>query len=126
MSTVMVVPVWDQAYGQGNNAAYHICAFANVQIVSYQLSAQNMITARFLGFTDCGRSANAPLFTLAALNPGQFDQALTFYDPVGNQIVCAFEDIDILSKHSDQDFQDLVFTVKSTDPVPQRTECAGP
>jgi hypothetical protein len=66
---------------------------------------------------------NAPLFTLASLNPGQFDQAVTFYDPVGRQIICAFEDINIVGGKSDQDFQDLVFTVKPIDPMPQITEC---
>jgi hypothetical protein len=69
---------------------------------------------------------NPPLFTLASLNPGQFDQALTFYDPVGGQIICAFEDINIISGNSDQDFQDLVFTVKPIDPMPQSTECLNP
>jgi len=125
-SVVIVVPVWDRAQGQGNNAAYHVSAFANIQIVSYQLATQNRITARFLGFADCGKHSNPPLFTLANLNPGQFDQALTFYDPVGGQIVCAFEDIDIMSNHSDQDFQDLIFTVKPVDAIPQKTECFGP
>ncbi len=69
---------------------------------------------------------NPPLFTLASLNPGQFDQAMTFYDPVGNQIICAFEDINIVSGASDQDFQDLVFTVKPIDPMPLLTECLDP
>lgn len=121
----VVVPVWDQVHGEGSKATYHVSAFADVQIISYQLASQNVITARFLGFTDCGKHVNPPLFTLASLNPGQFDQALTFYDPAGGQIVCAFEDVDIMSNHSDLDFQDLVFTVKPIDPLPQSIECSG-
>ena len=126
IGSTIVVPVWDQARGSGSKAAYHISAFANVQIVSYQLSSQNVIAARFLGFANCGRRVNAPLFTLSSLNPGQFSQAMSFYDPVGQQIVCAFEDIDIMSQNSDLDFQDLVFTVKPIDPLPQRTDCFDP
>jgi hypothetical protein len=125
-NVTIVVPVWDQVHGKGSKATYHIVAFANVQIISYQLPSQNIITARFLGFTDCGKRVNPPLFTLASLNPGQFDQAVTFYDPAGGQIVCAFEDVDIMSSHSDLDFQDLVFTVKPIDPLPQNTECSNP
>jgi hypothetical protein len=83
-----------------------------------------MIPNGRLADAQAGRG-NAPLFTLASLNPGQFDQAVTFYDPVGGQIVCAFEDIEIVGGKSDQDFQDLVFTVTPIDPMPQLTECLG-
>ena len=54
----IVVPVWDQARGQGENAAYHIVRFAFVQILSYQLPAQNRITAQFLGYADCDSAPN--------------------------------------------------------------------
>lgn len=81
-----------------------------------------MIPNGTLADAKAGRG-NPPLFTLASLNPGQFDQALTFYDPVGGQIICAFEDINIISGESDQDFQDLIFTVKPVDPMPQYAEC---
>ena len=54
LSIQIVVPVWDQVRGQGDNAAYHIAGFAEVQILDYQLPSQNRITARFLGFVECG------------------------------------------------------------------------
>ena len=50
----ITVPVWDQATGPGNTSLYHVVAFARVRILSYQLPRQNRITARFLGFVDCG------------------------------------------------------------------------
>jgi hypothetical protein len=83
-----------------------------------------MIPNGTLADAQAGRG-NAPLFTLASLNPGQFAQAMTFYDPAGHQIVCAFEDIEIMSNNSDLDYQDLVFTVKPVDAMPQSTECLG-
>ncbi|MGD0208031.1 MAG: hypothetical protein ABSC89_10535 [Verrucomicrobiota bacterium] len=53
-SMVITVPVWDQAQSQGNNTLYHIVGFADVQIISYQLPSQNVISVLFLGFTNCG------------------------------------------------------------------------
>lgn len=50
----IIVPVWDQARGEGDNTAYHIIGFATVQLVSYQLPSQNVITAQFIGYSDCG------------------------------------------------------------------------
>src|SRR5262249_41823012 len=84
-----------------------------------------MVPNGTLADAQAGRG-NAPLFTLSSLNPGQFAQSMTFYDPTGQQIICAFEDIDIMSNNSDLDSQDLVFTVKPIDPMPQRTECIEP
>jgi hypothetical protein len=84
-----------------------------------------MIPTGTLADAQAGRG-HSPLFTLASLNPGHFSQALTFYDPVGAQIIGAFEDVEIIGGQSDQDFQDLVFTVKSIDPMPQSTQCLGP
>ena len=52
----IIVPVWDQARGQGDNTAYHVVGFAYVQIISYDLPSQNRITAQFLGFVNCGVS----------------------------------------------------------------------
>jgi hypothetical protein len=54
----IVVPVWDQARGEGDNTAYHVSAFAVVQIISYQLPSQNQITAQFLGYSSCSVSTN--------------------------------------------------------------------
>jgi len=53
-SIVIIVPVWDQAQEQGNNTLYHVAGFASVQIVSYHLPSQNVISVTFLGFTSCG------------------------------------------------------------------------
>jgi len=54
----ITVPVWDEATARGNNSLYHVVAFARVRLLSYQLSNQNRITARFLGFVDCNTSVN--------------------------------------------------------------------
>lgn len=53
-SMVITVPVWDQAQSQGNNTLYHIVGFADVQIISYQLPSQNVISVLFIDFTSCG------------------------------------------------------------------------
>jgi hypothetical protein len=50
----IMVPVWDQARGQGENTAYHIVGFAQVIIIDYHLPSRNMITAEFVGFVACG------------------------------------------------------------------------
>jgi hypothetical protein len=52
----ITVPVWDQARGEGSNAAYHVSAFARVRIIGYRLPSQNRISALFLGYVDCGQS----------------------------------------------------------------------
>ena len=57
-SVQIVVPVWDQARGEGDNTAYHVSAFAVVQIISYSLPSQNQITAQFLGYSSCSSSTN--------------------------------------------------------------------
>jgi hypothetical protein len=49
----ITVPVWDRATGHGNNARYHVVAFARVRILDYRLPQQNRITARFLGLVPC-------------------------------------------------------------------------
>lgn len=54
IGTEIIVPVWDQARGQGENAAYHIVAFARVKLVSYSLPHQNVIRAIFLDYNSCG------------------------------------------------------------------------
>ncbi len=49
----IIVPVWDQAVGKGNNSLYRVSAFAKVRIINYRLPQQNRITARFLGLVPC-------------------------------------------------------------------------
>lgn len=73
------------------------------------------------------RSGNKPLFTLSSLNPGSFDEVLTFKSANGRTVagsstavvtpgpltIFAFEDISAATKGSDQDYDDVVFTVRS-------------
>jgi hypothetical protein len=67
-----------------------------------------------------------PLFSVRSLNPGSFAQALSFrslngrtkpgpsqgLETPGPLMVVAFEDIEIASRNSDSDFDDLAFTVR--------------
>lgn len=53
----IIVPVWDQARGQGDNTAYHIVGFAQIILLNYRLPSQNQITAEFVGWSDCGAPA---------------------------------------------------------------------
>jgi len=50
----IVVPIWDQARGEGENTAYHIVGFAQVILINYHLPSRNEITAEFVGFISCG------------------------------------------------------------------------
>src|ERR1051325_5836574 len=59
-SVDITVPVWDQARGTGEHAAYRVAAFARVRLISYQLPGQNRITVRFLGNTTCGAENQPP------------------------------------------------------------------
>jgi hypothetical protein len=56
----ITVPVWSETRGQGDKAAYRICGFVRVRLLSYQLPGQNRITARFLGYTWCGQQNQPP------------------------------------------------------------------
>ena len=60
MSRDIVVPVWDQTQGQGNNANYRVANFARVRITDYRLPNQNRISATFLGYADCGANTAPP------------------------------------------------------------------
>ncbi|HVR74061.1 MAG TPA: DUF4114 domain-containing protein [Planctomycetota bacterium] len=67
------------------------------------------------------------VFTLSSLNPGSFDEVLTFKSLAGRTVagastpvvtpgpltIFAFEDISGATKGSDQDYDDVVFTVRS-------------
>ncbi len=50
----IIVPVWDQTRGQGENTAYHVVAFARVKLVTYSLPKQNVIRAIFVHYSPCG------------------------------------------------------------------------
>jgi hypothetical protein len=54
-SVIITVPVWDQAQGQGNNTLYHIVGFADVQIISYHLPSQNVISVVLIDIANCGQ-----------------------------------------------------------------------
>lgn len=62
----IVVPVWDQARGAGEHAAYRVSNFARVRLLAYQLPGQNRITAQFLGYTACARENLAPVVNAGA------------------------------------------------------------
>ncbi len=49
----IIVPVWDQARGQGGNTEYRVVDFARVRITDYRLPGQNRIAVRFLGLERC-------------------------------------------------------------------------
>lgn len=72
----IVVPVWDETRGQGNNADYRVSSFARVRLISYALPGQNRITARFLGIEPCGQVNQPPLVDAGP------DQTVDFPDPV--------------------------------------------
>jgi hypothetical protein len=65
----IIVPVWDQARGQGANTAYHVVAFARVQIISYHLPSQNTITVKFLDYADCSGGGGTSLPAGSTLFP---------------------------------------------------------
>ncbi|HPA16325.1 MAG TPA: putative Ig domain-containing protein [Verrucomicrobiae bacterium] len=56
----ILVPVWDQVRGGGNNAAYRAVGVARVRVISYQISKENRITVEFLGFASCGELNRPP------------------------------------------------------------------
>jgi hypothetical protein len=49
----ITVPVYDVTTGSGNNTFYHIVALARFRMTSYDLTGQNRISARFLGYVTC-------------------------------------------------------------------------
>jgi len=54
MTQVVVVPVWDEATGQGANLRYRMVGFAWVQITDYHLAGRDRISAIFWGLAECG------------------------------------------------------------------------
>lgn len=52
----IVVPVWDAAQGQGNNAQYRVADFARIRLTDYHLPGQNRISAVWLGSAFCGET----------------------------------------------------------------------
>lgn len=73
------------------------------------------------------QSQRQVLLTMNRLNPGGFDQVMTFrslngrteegsstnVETPGPMLIFAFEDLSVTQKSSDQDYEDVVFTVRS-------------
>jgi hypothetical protein len=53
VSVDIIVPVFDAVRGSGSTLAYHVAAFAQVQLVGYRVSPHNTISVFFVGFVDC-------------------------------------------------------------------------
>ncbi len=58
--SVLTVPIWNQARGQGEKTAYQVAGFARVRLLSYELPGQNRISVEFLGFVTCGEQNFPP------------------------------------------------------------------
>ncbi|MGC8959621.1 MAG: hypothetical protein ACP5OO_07515, partial [Chloroflexia bacterium] len=54
MTRIVIVPVWDEATGQGANARYRVVGFAWVQLTAYHLPGRDRISAVFWGWAGCG------------------------------------------------------------------------
>ncbi|MCC6168297.1 MAG: choice-of-anchor A family protein [Caldilineaceae bacterium] len=75
----IIVPVWDQATGNGSNSLYRVANFAKVRITDYRLPSQNRITATFLGYDDtCGVGGSGTIDT------GQAAYEVKLQNKVGN------------------------------------------
>ena len=57
----IIVPVWDSTRGSGGNLAYHVSAFASIEILAYRLHSDNKITAKYLGPSPCVSPTNLPV-----------------------------------------------------------------
>ena len=53
----ITVPVWSQADTRSSAVLYKVSKFARVRIVGYNLSGNNRLTVKFLGYDDCGSTA---------------------------------------------------------------------
>ncbi len=59
-SMEIVLPIWDQAAGQGANTKYRIWAFARFRLLDFALPKKK-IRVEFLWFESCGEGNDAPL-----------------------------------------------------------------
>jgi RHS repeat-associated protein len=73
----ITVPVWDQARGQGDNAAYRVCAFARIRLVDYRLSGQVTITLRLLRYVACATHNLAPVVNAGGDHTADLPAVLT-------------------------------------------------
>jgi hypothetical protein len=53
ISHTIIVPIGDQASGEGANQRYHIASFVQIRITSYRLPSQNSISALYMGAAIC-------------------------------------------------------------------------
>ncbi len=63
-----------------------------------------------------------PLFTLSNLNPAGKIQHISFYDQDSKKVILGFEDVTRTSS-SDEDYQDIVFSVNMIDPKMNLLTC---
>lgn len=52
----IMVPVWDEVEGNGDNLQYHVSDFALVRLIEYKLPGEDRITVRFLGYGGCNEN----------------------------------------------------------------------
>jgi YD repeat-containing protein len=57
----IVVPLWYQALGKEERAAYRIAGFAKVRLLSYDLARQDTISVQYLGMVNCNKGNDAPV-----------------------------------------------------------------
>ncbi len=55
-----LVPLWNQTSGQGNGLTYQVAGFARVELESFNLSGNDRISVRFLGYAACDGSDITP------------------------------------------------------------------
>jgi hypothetical protein len=77
----IVLPVWDQAKGQGANLQYRVSNFARVRIIDHLLPGQQQISVRFLGYTMCTHAQMATLMANGTNQGGADSGRETFGTP---------------------------------------------
>lgn len=81
--------------------------------------------------SDGQKGAKGVIYTLSGLNPGGFDQVLSYYSEAGRrgngslpQSVLAWEDM-TLSSGADQDYDDVIFYLEGIVPAARLTACGS-
>jgi YD repeat-containing protein len=60
-SVDIIVPVWNETRGTGQNAAYRVQTFARVRLLDYDLPRGNRLRFLFLGYATCGARNTPPV-----------------------------------------------------------------
>ncbi len=98
----ILIPVYGKVIAAGRNVKYEVVAFAEVAIQSYRLPAQNRITAKFLGFKDCGGPIEEPPPPPVNQPPVVEGQSLNLFQG---------ETIEIILEGSDPDGSSIEFEI---------------